>query len=698
MLRSILLIALLLMLFSFGLTAQVRPDFFPEETTPTNTNFEVYSQKNGVNRRTSLANLRKYFGAQIAVSSAPTPTGNPEAARNKVIVVLPDSATYFVDWNGNSTLLGAGTGAGGGELSNAYISSDTLYLVTPDSTYTLLIPAGADDWGTQVVEKDSTLRGDGTLADPLRVNLDTFPTRQEVEDSLAALAGVVAGLPTGSGTAGKLVKWGTSSSLADSGVEDDGAGLITIVGTRAARLPVGTTAQRSGTPVVGEARVNSTNSNALEWYTGTAWETGVRSAGNGLGTSSFIPYYDLAGRLNVGNTNFRVVNDSTFYFFRARVGLATTNQGFLTVRKNQLANYGAAIVATDADGYNVSSNTFGSPVAGGQFQGANNYTGQPAIIGLATNMTQITIPRHSLFNTYGNIGVLGAALRNQLESNATGGYFYAQTNFNSPTTQAVGSISFADAFTGDLSGGALFGAYNEGRATQSGNTARSVYGSFNKATALSNQTCYGVYASASGGANNWGVYSESGSNYFHSTIQANTLTGTGTQLGAWTAGNIATTAAVGDNMTFTGGTLSVPTRYALVTLDSTQHTLPFISSSTAPDSVGNLQVADIGGIFTISAGKKTVKYSGNSGYFLVNYATSFQGIEGIHLSHLWKNGTLIESSRTRTEVTTTPLSVAGVTVVQLIAGDELQFGYTPDNHVGDNSITTSFLTITITRI
>ena len=46
-------------MFGLPAAAQVRPDFFPEETTPTNSNFEVYSQKNGVNRRASLANLRK---------------------------------------------------------------------------------------------------------------------------------------------------------------------------------------------------------------------------------------------------------------------------------------------------------------------------------------------------------------------------------------------------------------------------------------------------------------------------------------------------------------------------------------------------------------------------------------------------------------------------------------------------------------
>lgn len=46
---------------------------------------------------------------------------------------------------------------------------------------------GGDDWGDQVVAKDSTLRGAGTAGDPLRVNRDSFPTRAIVEDSIAAV-------------------------------------------------------------------------------------------------------------------------------------------------------------------------------------------------------------------------------------------------------------------------------------------------------------------------------------------------------------------------------------------------------------------------------------------------------------------------------------------------------------------------------
>jgi hypothetical protein len=156
---------------------------------------------------------------------------------------------------------------------------------------------------------------------------------------------------------------------------------------------------------------------------------------------------------------------------------------------------------------------------------------------------------------------------------------------------------------------------------------------------------------------------------------------------------------IGSGLSLTSGTLST-TQYALVTLSSA-HTLSFLSSSTAPDSVGNLQVADIGGLFSISAGGKTVKYSGPSGYFLVNYSTNFTSdIDGRHDNLMWKNGTLIPSAQTRIEVTTAipHNSVAGNTVLQLTAGDELRFGYEPDNHSGNNDINTNFLTITIVRI
>lgn len=68
-----------LLLFCIGWVAQgqigtVRPDQFPLEPNPNNTNFEVYSQKNGVNRRATLNALRTYMLQGIS-AGPPGPTG-----------------------------------------------------------------------------------------------------------------------------------------------------------------------------------------------------------------------------------------------------------------------------------------------------------------------------------------------------------------------------------------------------------------------------------------------------------------------------------------------------------------------------------------------------------------------------------------------------------------------------------------------
>jgi hypothetical protein len=47
---------------------------------------------------------------------------------------------------------------------------------------------------------------------------------------------------------------------------------LIVQGTSAVTLPVGTTAQRPVTPVIGMVRVNTTT-NALEVYSGTTWIT-----------------------------------------------------------------------------------------------------------------------------------------------------------------------------------------------------------------------------------------------------------------------------------------------------------------------------------------------------------------------------------------------------------------------------------------
>lgn len=56
-----ILFTILVMFSVVAMFGQTRPNTFTEETSPTNANFEVYSQKNGLPRRASLNNLKTFF-------------------------------------------------------------------------------------------------------------------------------------------------------------------------------------------------------------------------------------------------------------------------------------------------------------------------------------------------------------------------------------------------------------------------------------------------------------------------------------------------------------------------------------------------------------------------------------------------------------------------------------------------------------
>jgi hypothetical protein len=69
-----------------------------------------------------------------------------------------------------------------------------------------------------------------------------------------------------------------------------------------------------------------------------------------------------------------------------------------------------------------------------------------------------------------------------------------------------------------------FGLYGEvNNATASGENSQN-YGVYGKVTGASSQTTYGVYATASGGTTNYGVYSAAGTNYFAGNLGIGTTT------------------------------------------------------------------------------------------------------------------------------------------------------------------------------
>lgn len=86
--------------------AQVRPDQFPEETNPTDQNFEVYSQKNGQVRKASLGNLKKFFAPGVEttpVTYVPQTTGN--TSNRMSYVTDPSGDVWYIDAVGHAVKL-----------------------------------------------------------------------------------------------------------------------------------------------------------------------------------------------------------------------------------------------------------------------------------------------------------------------------------------------------------------------------------------------------------------------------------------------------------------------------------------------------------------------------------------------------------------------------------------------------------------
>lgn len=110
---------LLFFLASCAAFAQVKPNLFTEELNPTDANFEVYSQKNGINRRAKVSNLAKTIGPLIeatAVGFTPTASGNTTHLRK--FVLDPFGNWYFIDHLGNAILIRRGDAVGGDLTGN----------------------------------------------------------------------------------------------------------------------------------------------------------------------------------------------------------------------------------------------------------------------------------------------------------------------------------------------------------------------------------------------------------------------------------------------------------------------------------------------------------------------------------------------------------------------------------------------------
>jgi hypothetical protein len=126
----------LFMVLGLSAFSQVKPSNFSEEANPNNTNFEVYSQKGGVNKRASLLNLKRYFAPLVfgTISYVPATSGNP--SNRMEFVTDPDGATWYIDANGAAIKL---SGTGGG----LWTWQTTVYTVG-QSVFTVTTPPPSD--------------------------------------------------------------------------------------------------------------------------------------------------------------------------------------------------------------------------------------------------------------------------------------------------------------------------------------------------------------------------------------------------------------------------------------------------------------------------------------------------------------------------------------------------------------------------
>jgi len=257
-------------------------------------------------------------------------------------------------------------------------------------------------------------------------------------------------------------------------------GVHTFTGTGAVNIPVGTTAQRPGSAVAGDIRINSTK-NSLEFYTGTAW----------IPTNLTPTINSVTGNIFNGQASNIVIN-------------ATDITDSVNIRYSNNSN--GAVIATDA-----------SP----SISGANITSAVPSAV---YNSSVGTVIKIEVLNSDGtassnSVTITVAALPSGGTKSSSGGYTYHTFTSSGDFVNTVSNLSIECLV---LAGGGGGGSGDNGAGAGSGGGA----GGAIDATATLNAATYAVVVGGggAGGQRNMGATGTNGSN---STFNGNTAIGGG---------------------------------------------------------------------------------------------------------------------------------------------------------------------------
>lgn len=221
------ILSLCLLIFS-GLVVAQRPDQFPVETDPTNSNFEFYTQKNASARRATMDAVANYIAPRTTASPiayTPTATGNPYADWRK-FVEAPSGAIYYIDADGDAMLIVPAGAGSGGTVTSVGLSLPGVFSVSgsPVTTSGTLTATLANQSANTLFAGPTT----GGAAAP------TF--RAMVSADIPAAGVTMDKIAQASAGSGQVIKWNGSSwapanDETGGGVSDGDKGDITVSGS-----------------------------------------------------------------------------------------------------------------------------------------------------------------------------------------------------------------------------------------------------------------------------------------------------------------------------------------------------------------------------------------------------------------------------------------------------------------------------------